>query len=86
MVIERQLGPEGMRQADAFVRRAAIGIEPVSVEQGHLARQAFFLGKGRHKAGLNFGDCFAYAFAKDFGVPLLCKGKDFNETDIRSAA
>ncbi|CDN95406.1 MULTISPECIES: type II toxin-antitoxin system VapC family toxin [Rhizobium/Agrobacterium group] len=87
MVIERQLGPEGMRHADAFVRRAAIGIEPVSVEQGHLARQAFLdFGKGRHKAGLNFGDCFAYALAKDFGEPLLCKGSDFTETDIRSAA
>lgn len=53
MVIEKQLGPEGMRQADAFFRRAAIDIEPVTVEQGHLARQAFLdFGKGRHKAEL----------------------------------
>jgi ribonuclease VapC len=87
MVIEKQLGPEGMRQADAFIRRAAIDIEPVSIEQGHLARQAFLdFGKGRHKAGLNFGDCFAYALAKDFGEPLLFKGSDFAETDIHSAA
>lgn len=87
MVIEKQLGPEGMRQADAFFRRAAIGIEPVTVEQGHLARQAFIdFGKGRHRAGLNFGDCFAYALSRDFDEPLLFKGNDFTETDIRSAA
>jgi ribonuclease VapC len=87
MVIEKQLGPEGMRQADAFLRRAAIDIEPVTVEQGHLARQAFLdFGKGRHKAGLNFGDCFAFALARDFDEPLLFKGNDFTQTDILSAA
>lgn len=85
MVIEKQLGSEGMRQADTFFRRAAIDIEPVTVEQGHLARQAFLdFGKGRHKAGLNFGDYFAYALAKAFAEPLLFKGNDFTETDIRS--
>src|SRR5450756_738407 len=79
MVVEHQLGPEGMRQADAFFRRAAITIEPVTVEQGHLARQAFLdFGKGRHKAGLNFGDCFAYALAKATQEPLLLKGNDFS--------
>ena len=87
MVIEKQLGPEGMRQADAFFRRAAIYIEPVTVEQGHLARQAFVdFGKGRHKAGLNFGDCFAYALSRDFDEPLLFKGNDFTQTDVRLAA
>lgn len=87
MVIEKQLGPEGMRQVDAFFRRASITIEPVTVEQGNLARQAFLdFGKGRHKAGLNFGDCFAYALSKDLNEPLLFKGKDFAETDIRPAA
>ncbi|MGC4408364.1 type II toxin-antitoxin system VapC family toxin [Rhizobium rosettiformans] len=87
MVIEKQLGPEGMRQVEAFFRRAAISVEPVTVEQGNLARQAFLdFGKGRHRAALNFGDCFAYALAKDLDEPLLFKGKDFTETDIRSAA
>jgi ribonuclease VapC len=87
MVIEKQLGPEGMRQVEAFFRRAAISVEPVTVEQGNLARQAFLdFGKGRHRAALNFGDCFAYALAKDLNEPLLFKGKDFAETDIRSAA
>lgn len=87
MVIEKQLGPEGMIQVDAFFRRAAITIEPVTIDQGNLARQAFLdFGKGRHKAGLNFGNCFAYALAKDLDEPLLFKGKDFAQTDIRSAA
>lgn len=87
MVVESQLGSEGMRQAEAFFRRAGITIEPVTVEQGELARQAFLdFGKGRHKAGLNFGDCFAYALAKATGEPLLFKGNDFALTDIEAAA
>jgi ribonuclease VapC len=87
MVVETQLGPEGMRQAEAFFRRAGITVEPVTVEQGELARQAFLdFGKGRHKAGLNYGDCFAYALAKATGEPLLFKGNDFSQTDISTAA
>jgi ribonuclease VapC len=86
MVIENQLGPEGMRQAEAFFRRAGIVIEPVTLDQGELARQAFLdFGKGRHKAGLNFGDCFSYALAKATGEPLLFKGHDFSQTDIEAA-
>ena len=86
MVVESQLGPEGTRQAEAFFRRADITIEPVTVEQGELARQAFLdFGKGRHRVGLNFGDCFAYALAKATGEPLLFKGNDFALTDIEAA-
>jgi ribonuclease VapC len=87
MVVESQLGPDGMRQAEAFFRRAGITIEPVAVEHGELARQAFLdFGKGRHKAGLNYGDCFSYALAKATGEPLLFKGNDFALTDIEAAA
>ncbi|MHC2419991.1 ribonuclease VapC [Sinorhizobium meliloti] len=83
MVVESQLGPDGMRQAEAFSRRAGIIVEPVTLEHGELARQAFLdFGKGRHKAGLNFGDCFAYALAKASGEPLLFKGNDFSQTDV----
>jgi ribonuclease VapC len=86
IVIEGQIGPDAGRQCDIFFRRAGITIEPVSVEQAHLARQAFLdFGKGRHAAGLNFGDCFAYALAKVTGEPLLFKGEDFRKTDIASA-
>ena len=86
MVIQNQLGPEGMQQAEAFFRRAGVNIEPVTVDHGELARQAFLdFGKGRHKAGLNFGDCFSYALAKATGEPLLFKGNDFSQTDIKAA-
>ena len=87
MVIENQLGPEGMRQAEAFFRRAGVVIEPVTVDHGELARQAFLdFGKGRHKASLNYGDCFSYTLAKATGESLLFKGNDFSQTDIEAAA
>ena len=86
MVVESQLGPNGTRQVDAFLRRAGVVVEPVTIEQGDLARQAFLdFGKGRHKAALNFGDCFAYALARATGEALLFKGGDFALTDIRRA-
>ena len=87
IVIEDQIGPDAGRQCDVFFRRAGIVIEPVTVEQAHLARQAFLdFGKGRHAAGLNFGGCFAYALAKVTGEPLLFKGQDFSKTDVKTAA
>lgn len=87
MVVESQAGGDAARQVDALFRRAGIVIEPVTVEHGMLARQAFLdYGKGRHKAGLNFGDCFAYALAKASSEPLLFKGNDFSQTDIEPAS
>jgi ribonuclease VapC len=86
IVVDTQTKDKGSRQFDAFIRRAGIAIEPVSEEQAHLARQAYAdFGKSRHPAGLNFGDCFAYALAKLTGEPLLFKGKDFRKTDVASA-
>src|ERR1019366_1183006 len=83
IVIESQFGVEVAQQCDALFRRIGIVIEPVTVEQAHLARQAFHdFGKGRHAAGLNFGDCFAYALAKLTGETLLFKGNDFKNADI----
>lgn len=68
---------------DTFLDEFHIQIEAVTPEQAKLARQAFVLfGKGRHKAGLNFGDCFSYALAKSCREPLLYKGGDFGHTDI----
>ena len=85
IVIEAQIGPDAGRQCDAFFRRAGIAIEPVTVDQAHIARQAFLdFGKLRHPAGLNFGDCFAYALAKVMAEPLLFKGEDFRKTDVAS--
>jgi ribonuclease VapC len=82
-LIESRLGVDGLRDLDRFLALAGIELVPVDVEQGHVARQAYSqFGKGRHRAGLNFGDCFAYALAKVLGEPLLCKGDDFAHTDV----
>ncbi len=86
IAVEAQTKDSGSRQFDAFFRGAGIAIEAVTEQQAHVARQAYTdFGKGRHPAGLNFGDCFAYALAKVTGEPLLFKGEDFKKTDITSA-
>ena len=86
IVLESQFAVEVLHQCDALFRRVGIVIEPVTIEQAHLARQAFHdFGKGRHPAGLNFGDCFAYAAAKEHACPLLYIGDDFAKTDIEPA-
>jgi len=87
IVVDLQTDATGGRQFDSFLRRSGIVVEPVTEEQAYLARQAYFdYGKGRHPAGFNFGDCFAYALAKAMGEPLLFKGADFSKTDIEPAA
>jgi ribonuclease VapC len=74
------------RRFDEFFRVSRIAVEPVTARQAEIARQAYRdFGKGRHKAGLNFGDCFAYALAKELDEPLLFKGNDFRHTDVESA-
>jgi ribonuclease VapC len=71
---------------EAFMELSAITIEPVSLSQMRMARRAYAqYGKGRHPAGLNFGDVFAYALAKERDAPLLFKGNDFIHTDVRRA-
>lgn len=71
---------------DDFLTAAGVEIAPVTVAQARLARQAYRrFGKGRHPAGLNLGDCFAYALAVAGGEPLLCKGEDFARTDLQPA-
>ena len=87
MIIETRTGAEGLRDLDLFVDRARIEIVPVDVEQGKAALRAFSrFGKGRHPAGLNYGDCFAYALASHLGEPLLFKGEDFGKTDVTPAS
>ena len=71
---------------DTFLAEFSIRIETVTAEQVLLAHQAFVLfGKGRHKAGLNFGDCFTYALARAWREPVLFKGGDFGHTDLEAA-
>ena len=86
LVVESELGEEGDRELDLLLLRAGIETIPFNAEQLAIARQAFRLfGKGRHPAGLNYGDCFSFALSKASGEPLLFKGSDFPKTDIRSA-
>jgi ribonuclease VapC len=85
--MEARNGYEGLRDLDLFILKAGIAIEAVDEEQAKVARKAFSkFGTGRHKANLNFGDCFSSALAKITGAPLLFKGKDFNLTDIKTVA
>ena len=74
------------RRFDDFFRASGIVIEAVTPRQAEIARYAYRdFGKGRHKAGLNLGDCFSYALAKEADEPLLFKGKDFSHTDVEPA-
>lgn len=83
IVLEARHGAEGVRGLDRFVERAAIEVSDVDLEQGKRARDAFSrFGKGRHRASLNFGDCFSCALARVRGEPLLYKGEDFDHTDV----
>lgn len=83
IVIEAKKGSSGGREFDLLCHHAGIEIVPMTAEQYALARSAWrTFGKGRHPAGLNMGDCCAYALAKHSGEPLLFKGDDFGRTDI----
>jgi ribonuclease VapC len=83
IVVENRKGEPGGRELDLWLHRAEVELVPVDAEQAELARAAFRrYGKGRHPAGLNFGDCFPYALAAVSGEPLLFKGNDFPLTDI----
>jgi ribonuclease VapC len=86
LLVSLSRGIAGRSEVDDTLVDAAIEIVPVSLEQARLAVTAFErFGKGRHRARLNFGDCFAYALAKERGLPLLFKGDDFALTDIARA-
>jgi ribonuclease VapC len=87
MVVSTRKGAEAITKIGAFLASADIEIVPFTVEHASAAREAFLrYGKGRHPAGLNFGDCIAYATAKLEAMPLLFKGGDFARTDIEAAA
>ena len=86
IVLESRSGSLAGYELDAFLEQAGIELEPVTPEQAQAARRAWRrFGKGNHPAGLNFGDCFAYALAEATREPLLFKGGDFELTDIEVA-
>lgn len=84
IVIDRARDPLISRRLDELLREGAFVIEPVTESQARIAREAYRdFGKGSgHPAGLNYGDCFAYALARELEEPLLFKGDDFAQTDI----
>src|SRR5215207_3068281 len=87
IVAERQNEESGGRDLDLLLHRLQVEIVPVSHEQAELARSAYRrFGKGKHPAGLNYGDCFSYALAYSLSEPLLFVGADFGKTDITVAA
>ncbi len=86
LVIDNREAPEQLLDLDAFLSDGGIRIVPVTARHARFAREAYRrFGCGNHPAGLNFGDCFAYAPAKEGDLPLLFKGDDFARTDIRPA-
>ena len=85
-VILSRRGEAGLIDLTTFIERAAIervAVDPIQADAAVEAPRRF--GKGRHPAGLNIGDCFAYALAKTTGEPLLFKGNDFVQTDVAAA-
>ncbi len=86
IVTDSNRDPVLSRRFDDLLRQAEIAIEPVTMKQAKIAREAYRdFGKGRHRAGLNFGDCFSYALAKAMREPLLFKGNHFRHTDVEPA-
>ena len=87
ILVESRLGEIGGRELDLWLQRAKVEIVPVDEEQVEFARRGWRrFGKGRHPAALNYGDCFAYALAVTRDEPLLFKGNDFGQTDVKGCA
>jgi ribonuclease VapC len=86
IVVEARKGLAGARELDQFLQRLNVVTQAVDAEQIVTARVGFRkYGKGRHEAGLNYGDCFAYGLAVTLDEPLLFKGDGFARTDVRNA-
>lgn len=87
MIVLSRRGQSGLDILRDFLARTQIETVPFSPDHVELAVDAFRrYGKGRHRAGLNLGDCFSYALAKATGEPLLFKDGHFVHTDVRSAS
>lgn len=83
IILDARIGHEDSPELDEFIVNVGLEIEQVTADQVRVAREAYrTFGRGNHPAGLNFGDCFAYALAKTTGLPLLFKGGDFAQTDV----
>ena len=86
MVIAGRKGPDSRPVVEELLATLGLGVMPFAAEHARVATEAFLrFGKGRHPAGLNFGDCMAYAVAQAAGAPLLFTGGDFGLTDVEAA-
>ncbi len=86
-VVLGRFGDAGEPQLDRLLKGIGAQVVPVGDEQVTIARDAAArYGRGRHAAGLNFGDCFSYALAAESGEPLLFVGDDFAKTDVAACA
>ncbi|WP_297375895.1 type II toxin-antitoxin system VapC family toxin [Acidiferrobacter sp.] len=83
LVITSRVGSQGERLLGDLMKHAGVQVVAVDSELARLALMGWLrFGRGRHPAGLNFGDCFSYALARQRGEPLLFKGDDFGKTDV----
>ncbi len=84
LVFLGRYGEAGEPQLDRFLRGIGAEVVAVGESQANLARDAALrFGRGRHPAGLNFGDCFSYALSMARDEPLLFVGDDFSQTDVK---
>lgn len=87
IVIRTRKGENGVRDLDLFFYESGLEVVAMDREQLQIAKQAHAkFGKGRHKAGLNMGDCCSYALAVSLGEKLLFKGDDFSQTDVQTSS
>jgi len=87
LVLEGRKADIGRVELENILRLTGVEIVAVTPAHADIAIEAFRrFGRGRHKAGLNMGDCFSYALARALDIPLLFKGDDFARTDIKVAA
>ncbi len=86
IVVDANRDPVLSGRLDELLAVTRITVDPVTQRHAEIARQAYrdFGKRSGHPAGLNFGDCFAYALARQAGEPLLYKGEDFSHTDVAS--
>ena len=86
LVLTTRIGKRGRPVLARFLQEAGIVVVPFGEDHWPVAIEAFArYGKGRHPAGLNFGDCLTYATARLARQPLLCRGGDFSKTDLALA-
>lgn len=87
LVLSSRLGQDARPLLSRFLDLSGVEVIPFHARHYEVAVDAFLrFGKGRHPAALNFGDCMAYAVARVAGVPLLCKGRDFELTDLSTVS